>query len=143
MPFETTRLVDWGDCDAAGIVFYPNFYRWMDGHFHQFTEARLGFDQRTWRAYDMLGTPLRHTACTFHYPARFGDTLTVSSAVTGQSDRSFSMAYTFSLSGRLVAEGSEVRVCVAERDGVLKAVPFPEAVSRLITQERGADADAA
>ena len=22
--------VNWGDCDPAGIVFYPNFYKWMD-----------------------------------------------------------------------------------------------------------------
>ena len=22
--------VEWGDCDPYGIVFYPNFYKWMD-----------------------------------------------------------------------------------------------------------------
>ena len=22
--------VQWGDCDPYGIVFYPNFYKWMD-----------------------------------------------------------------------------------------------------------------
>lgn len=22
--------VHWGDTDAAGIVFYPNYYKWMD-----------------------------------------------------------------------------------------------------------------
>ena len=22
--------VGWGDCDPAGIVFYPRFYAWMD-----------------------------------------------------------------------------------------------------------------
>ena len=23
-------VVEWGDCDPAKIVFYPNFFRWMD-----------------------------------------------------------------------------------------------------------------
>ena len=28
---HTSRfLVEFGDCDPAGIVFYPNFLRWMD-----------------------------------------------------------------------------------------------------------------
>ena len=22
--------VEFGDCDPAGIVFYPNYFRWMD-----------------------------------------------------------------------------------------------------------------
>ena len=28
--------VRWGDTDAAGIVFYPNFYKWMDEATHEF-----------------------------------------------------------------------------------------------------------
>ena len=24
------RTVEWGDCDPAGIIFYPTYYRWMD-----------------------------------------------------------------------------------------------------------------
>ena len=26
--------VGWGDCDPAGIVFYPRFYAWMDNVSH-------------------------------------------------------------------------------------------------------------
>jgi acyl-CoA thioesterase FadM len=26
--------VEWGDTDAAGIVFYPNYYRWFDRAAH-------------------------------------------------------------------------------------------------------------
>ena len=32
--------VDWGDCDPAGIVFYPNFYRWMDRGFWLLFESQ-------------------------------------------------------------------------------------------------------
>ena len=32
--------VSFGDCDPAGIVFYPNFFRWFDRCFHHFLAAR-------------------------------------------------------------------------------------------------------
>ncbi len=34
--------VEWGDCDPAGIVFYPNFYAWFDASSHALLDA-LGF----------------------------------------------------------------------------------------------------
>ena len=34
------RTVEWGDCDPAGIIFYPTYYRWMDAaSWHLFAEA--------------------------------------------------------------------------------------------------------
>lgn len=29
MIYIVTRMVEWGDHDEAGIVFYPNYFRWM------------------------------------------------------------------------------------------------------------------
>ena len=31
--------VKFGDCDPAGIVFYPNFYRWFDEAVHAAARA--------------------------------------------------------------------------------------------------------
>lgn len=51
--------VKWGDTDAAGIVFYPNYYKWMDEATHEmfdqlghpshklFTDEKVGF--RFWK----------------------------------------------------------------------------------------------
>lgn len=126
--FVTEQRVDWGDCDAAGIVFYPNFYRWMDGHYHVFTAA-CGFDQRTLKAqYGLLGTPLRQTGCTFLVPSRYGDTLTVSSRLRALTQSSLSIAYAFHRADTLIAEGFEVRVMAREtEDGISKA-PIPDAL---------------
>jgi acyl-CoA thioesterase FadM len=30
MSFRTEILVAWGDCDPAGIVYYPNYFHWFD-----------------------------------------------------------------------------------------------------------------
>jgi acyl-CoA thioesterase FadM len=46
------------DCDAAGIVYYLNEYRWMDGTDHVLT-ASLDADQRVVKErHGHLGTPL-------------------------------------------------------------------------------------
>ncbi|BEU28074.1 hypothetical protein PBP221_82140 (plasmid) [Paraburkholderia sp. 22B1P] len=36
MTKETTFRIDvqFGDCDPAGIVFFPNYLRWVDAAFH-------------------------------------------------------------------------------------------------------------
>ena len=28
--FQESRVVAWGECDPAGIIFYPTYYHWMD-----------------------------------------------------------------------------------------------------------------
>ena len=33
---EYSFQVRWGDTDAAGIVYYPNFYKWMDEATHEY-----------------------------------------------------------------------------------------------------------
>ena len=38
--FTTLFGVEWGDCDEAGIVYYPRYFYWMDCAFHRFLRAR-------------------------------------------------------------------------------------------------------
>ena len=35
-------LVSFGDCDPAGIVYYPNFFTWVDRCFHTMLHEKLG-----------------------------------------------------------------------------------------------------
>ena len=35
--------VEWANCDAAGIIFNPHYYIWMDGGTHSMLQA-AGFD---------------------------------------------------------------------------------------------------
>ena len=50
--------IEWGDCDAAGIVFYPRYFAWFDAAtFRLF--ARTGLSMRAlWQKYGAVGTPL-------------------------------------------------------------------------------------
>jgi YbgC/YbaW family acyl-CoA thioester hydrolase len=126
--FETIRTIEWGDCDAAGIVYYPNYYRWMDAAFHAMTAA-LGFDQRTLAGdHGLLGTPLVDTRCAFAAPASYGDSLSITATVVALGATSLRVAYGFARGGTTIATGEEARVFV-RRDGErIVKTPIPDPV---------------
>ncbi|MEM9222500.1 MAG: thioesterase family protein [Pseudomonadota bacterium] len=130
--FETSRTVEWGDCDAAGIIFYPNFYRFMDGHFHAFT-ASLGFDQRRLLSeFDILGMPLRQAGCTFHAATSFGDVLSINSRLVSLGETSLKLTYNFLRDGVPIADGFEVRVSVSADSGALAKAQIPLEIRALL-----------
>ncbi len=102
--------VQWGDCDGARIVFYPNFFRWFD------EAARNLFESRglTWvemiARYDTRGVPLVDARATFRRPARFGDTLEIETRVTRWGSRSFDLLHEVRIGGELAVEGRETRI---------------------------------
>ena len=67
-----TVTVEWGDCDPAGIVYYPAYYRWMDqATFRMFRAAGLTRDHLVngqWTE----GTPLVETKCAFKRASQHG-----------------------------------------------------------------------
>ncbi len=111
---QTEHTIQWGDCDPLGIVFYPNFYRWMDeGSWALFNDKGLTVDALIER-FGAPGTPLVETGCAFKSPARPRDVLTIETSVAEWSKRSFRMSHIFKCGDRLVAEGFEVRVWVVD-----------------------------
>jgi hypothetical protein len=69
---HTTEFsVEFGDCDPAGIVFYPNFFRWMDAASRHFFTAAGVLPWRELEARDgILGTPLVDASAHFERPRR-------------------------------------------------------------------------
>ncbi len=128
MPFVQERIIEWGDCDAAGIVFYPNYFRWIDGTFHALGRA-AGFDQVSLaRDYGLVGTPLAESGLRFLSPGRYHDTLRIAARIARLGGSGLTLAYALSIEGRAVAEGQEVRVFAAERDGRLAPAHIPPAI---------------
>ena len=124
--------VDWGDCDPAGIVFYPNFYRWMDKGFWLLFGSR-GLTLGTLRErYKTLGGPLVDTGATFIQPVQPGEILTVNSLVQHWGTKSFRIEYKFARQTLPVATGFEVRVCgTLEKDGSITSSAIPQEVKSL------------
>ena len=61
-------LVEWGDCDPAGIVFYPRYLAWFDDCTTAlFLAAGLPI-QNLFRSHGVLGVPLVDVKARFIVP---------------------------------------------------------------------------
>jgi acyl-CoA thioesterase FadM len=65
--------VQFGDCDPAGIVFFPNFSKWMDASsLHFFMECGVPPWRELVKTTGIIGTPLLEIHTKFMRPATYG-----------------------------------------------------------------------
>jgi 4-hydroxybenzoyl-CoA thioesterase len=124
-----TVRIEWGDCDPAGIIFYPRYFEIFDASTAALFERALGITKfEMFKTLEFAGWPLARTQARFLKPTRFGDDVTVeTSVVFGRS--SFEIVHRLSLKGELCAECSEKRVWVVrDAQGRLKSHPVPDEV---------------
>ena len=132
--FSTRRTVriEWGDCDPAGIVFYPRYFEMFDHSTVLLIEQALGMRKlKLYEHYNFAGYPSVETQARFHLPTRFGDDVEIESAITKVGRASFSLQHRLTLGGALAVEGNETRCWVARdesRPGGLRAQPMPDDV---------------
>src|SRR5687767_3250683 len=100
--------VDWGDCDPADIVFYPNYFAWLDrATWRLFSRAGLARD-RLAGEFGLGGFPLVKAGLAFSSPAFPGDVLVITSRVARWGASSFTVEHRIAKrDGALVAEGAE------------------------------------
>jgi 4-hydroxybenzoyl-CoA thioesterase len=126
-------MVEWGDCDPAGIVYYPAYFKWFDqATYRLFLKAGMTRDDiksGQWKE----GTPLVAAECAFKRASSTGEKLVMESFVERFGRSSFVIRHIFrDASGQVAAEGTETRIW-ARKDGdarSLKAVSIPEDVKR-------------
>lgn len=101
--------VQWGDCDPAGIIFYPTYFRWFDAATWAFFAA-VGYGARRMRA-EGLAMPLVSANCEFQRPAEQGDRCEVRSRIVRFGGKSFVVEHeVVREDGMVLARGSETRV---------------------------------
>lgn len=132
-----TKTIQFGDCDPAGIVFFPNFLRWMD-------EASLAFFMACgvppWRELvktrGIVGTPLLEIHTKFSKTATYGETIEVHTSVDEWQAKVFKQRHRVMRGDTLLCEGTEVRVFVqrdADNPDRLRSIPIPEDIKALCT----------
>lgn len=125
--------VQWGDCDPAGIIFYPTYFRWMDAASWQLWAA-VGYTAKRMKA-EHLAMPLVAADCRFIAPAEQGDRCEVRSRIARFGGKSFVVAHDMVREdGTALASGSETRVWGRFASGPgtpLKGEAIPDAVKAL------------
>jgi 4-hydroxybenzoyl-CoA thioesterase len=125
--------VHWGDCDPAGIIFYPTYFRWMDAATWAFMGS-VGYHPRRMRD-EHLAMPLVNADCQFLAPALHGDHCDVRSRIERFGGASFVVAHDIvRADSTLLATGSEKRVWGRYANGPgtpLKGQQIPDEVKEL------------
>ena len=127
--------VQFGDCDPAGIVFFPNFLRWMDA-------ASLSFFMQCgvppWRELvkmrGIVGTPLLEINTRFIKSVTYGETIAISTWVEEWRQKVFVQMHQVTRADDLICEGREVRAFVRrdpDKPERLRAIPVPEDIRAL------------
>ena len=127
--------IEWGDCDPAGIIFFPRYFAYFDACTHALLEL-AGCRQRAMQIeYGILGFPLVDVRARFIVPTRYDDDVLVESSVSEFGRTSFQVQHRLYKDDVLAVEAFEKRVCVAlttEKPEKMEARPIPpEFIRRL------------
>jgi 4-hydroxybenzoyl-CoA thioesterase len=129
--------VEFGDCDPAQIVFFPNFFRWYDASSRHFFE-NCGLPP--WRELEkttgIIGTPVVDISSRFLLPATYGEVIEVHTSIVEWNTKSFVMKHEIRRGEALLAEGRDVRVFATRHPDDpkrMRAIPIPEDIKRMCT----------
>lgn len=134
MPPSLNVQIAWGDCDEQGIVFYPNYFYWMDSAF-QALLRHAGLSLRVIRnELGAIGLPLVEAKAHFLAAASYEDDLAIDATVSHWGRTSFRVSYQARRHGELVFEGEEARVWAVRRpDNSVGPAPIPERFRAMVS----------
>lgn len=121
-----TIQVQWGDCDSAQVVFYPNYFRWMEECTCRMFEM-AGLTYRAMIDAGGVGIPLVDARVSLIISSSYGEDLEAESQIVKWGNKSFKINHRFYKDGKLAAEGVETRILGArdpEDSNRLKAMPI-------------------
>lgn len=113
MPLTNTRIirVQWGDCDPAGIVFYPRYFEWFDASTILLFEKATGMTKiRMLEKYSGAGLALLEARAVFKVASHYGEDIEIESQVTEFRRSSFFVQHKVTKAGTLALEGFETRL---------------------------------
>lgn len=132
-----TVTIEWGDCDPAGIVFYPRYFAMFDASTTALFERALGMTKFQFlKKYQAVGYPMLDTAARFMKPNRFGDSIVIETGIVKLGRSSFEVVHRLTKDGELAVECTEKRVWAArDPDDAerIKSQAIPDEVVRRLS----------
>ncbi|MDO9306915.1 MAG: thioesterase family protein [Mesorhizobium sp.] len=103
--------IEWGDCDAAGIVFYPRYFAMFDASTAYLLEKAIGMKKIAWtKHFGIVGIPMVDTGAKFIIPSRYGDVIRIETQATEIRRSSFDIQHRVYKGEALAIEARETRV---------------------------------
>ncbi len=127
--YERVHQVEWGECDPANIVYYPNFYSWFNQSSHQLMK-HIGFGQAEMiERYGIVGFPLLKAQAEFKLPVYWDTLVTIKSRISARSNKTFTVNHEIHEGHRTCVVGYEIRIWGIRNEqtsGHLKAYILPD-----------------
>ena len=123
--------IEWGDCDPAGIVFYPRYFEWFDACSILLFEKATGMTKiRMLEKFNGAGLALLEARAVFKVASQYGDDIEVETRVAEFRRSSFFMHHRVMKGDILALEGFETRVWTTRdpSNNKMRSAPIPEEV---------------
>jgi len=124
-PFELKVRVYYEDTDAQGVVYYANYFRFMERARTEWLEA-MGIDHVTMMKEDNRILVVTEAHAKFLLPARLGDSLIVTAGLTRPGRATFEIEqniYRGSTEGELLIQGGVTAAYLAADSMKPKRIP--------------------
>ncbi|MFD1360834.1 acyl-CoA thioesterase [Lentibacillus salinarum] len=127
--------VNWGDTDKAGIVYYPNFFKWFDIAGHQFfrdcniSPAYLEKEHNTIVA-------LLDAQCTFENPILYDDIITIHTEVEKLTSKTIKFRHIIARGETVMGRGYEIRGWVKQSEHGIKTEHIPDNIRQVLEEDK-------
>jgi acyl-CoA thioester hydrolase len=132
---ELELLVNFGDTDRAGIVYYPNYFKWFDIATHHFFRSMNMPLSQLEREKNII-LPIIDVRSTFEKPLHDDDWIVVKTSVEKISTKTIQFNHELFLDDERVSYGYELRGWVLRSPaGRLAAQPIPDEIRALLIED--------
>ncbi|SDI40973.1 acyl-CoA thioester hydrolase [Alteribacillus persepolensis] len=131
---ELDVLINWGDTDMAGIVYYPNYFKWFDIAGHQFFRS-CQLSPLTLEKERGVILPMIDVRCTFEKPLYYDDVITIETTVSEVNRKTIKLAHEVYRGKERTGFGYELRGWVEKTDTGIQAVPIPDEIRRILEED--------
>ena len=137
MTFSTRLHVRFGDCDPAGLVYYPVLFHYCHAAMEEFFAARCGVSYARLMSERRIGFPTVNVRAEFFVPFVYGDEASVElwASAVGRTSVTFEYRLRRVSDGALCASATHVQVSMDLDER--RAVPVPEDLRRAFEQSAG------
>jgi acyl-CoA thioester hydrolase len=136
--FRRLRRVEFADTDAAGIIHFAAYFRYMEETEHEFLRS-LGLSVNFEAGGTRFGFPRLAARCDFLRPLHFEDVVEIHLRVLRKGLSSLTYQFLFSHAGEAVALGEVSTLsCRVGPGGHLESVPLPGPMAEAIDESRHA-----
>jgi 4-hydroxybenzoyl-CoA thioesterase len=110
--FTTLRILRFGDCDPAGIAYFPSYFHFLNGVVEEWWES-MGFPWRDMFQNRRIGLPTVQLDTQFLAPGFLGDRLTFSFEIAQLGSRSMTLQHKVERDGALLWRATQVVVATS------------------------------